>query len=530
MGLLILLVLLCPPTAQAEVWPDPSPPKIGKGGENDVALIVAIEDYPDVPDVLGARKNAQAWERYFKDTLGMRDVVTLLDKEAPNFAIEKKLKETSERVRAGGKLWFVFIGHGAPSADGTDGLLVGVKADATADGLYAGSLARKRVLEIVKDSGAPSVLVLDACFSGTYGDSGGAIAKGLQPLLLVKMERAQGQVLLLSAGKADQFAGPLPGDDRPAFSYLLVRGLSGEGDADFNGQITAGEALAFASGTMGRVALGRSQDPQLEPSENTDWLLTPQSDPSLGCALGQTRSEDTAGQCCWPGQSFSKSKNQCVGQPDRCPPGMARLANTCGTCDQGQTLQGDACVQQIVCPAGTTLQNGVCVQAQAQITCPTGFKIVNNKCVEDKVAVTPPPTPKKCPPGMRLEGTVCVSDVPPKNPNPPKSSSTLSTLGWVGLGTGVGVAVAGGVLMGLASSVDGEISSDLTQSEASEKQTERDNYQTGGVIAAGVGGGLLLTGALMLLLDDSPADKKAHTHFNLSIDPDQVVFGLGGRF
>ncbi len=72
-------------------------------------------------------------------------------------------------------------------------------APAAGSTLYAGSLARKRVLEIVAENDVPSVLVLDACFSGTYGDAGASIAKGLQPLVLVAVVNL------------DQFAGSLPG-------------------------------------------------------------------------------------------------------------------------------------------------------------------------------------------------------------------------------------------------------------------------------------------------------------------------------
>jgi hypothetical protein len=48
---------------------------------------------------------------------------------------------------------------------------------------------------------------------------------------------------VLSAGKGDQFAGPLPGLGRPAFSWLVLGALRGWGDADRDGTVTAREAV-----------------------------------------------------------------------------------------------------------------------------------------------------------------------------------------------------------------------------------------------------------------------------------------------
>jgi hypothetical protein len=504
LALAAALGALGPEAARAEVWPDPAPPLIGKGGENDVALIVAIENYPDISPVPGAKRNALSWERYFKDTLGVRDIIILADKDAAHYTIKSKLEEAAGRVKASGKLWFVFIGHGAPSKDGADGLLVGSKADRTAEGIYQNSLPREEVLSVIREQGTPSVLVIDACFSGAYGASGKPIVDGLQPMIPIKMKGVQGQILVLSAGKADQFAGPLPNDNRPAFSYLLVRALSGEGDADFDGRITAGEAMAFASNEMGRVSLGRSQEPQLDPGENKDWFLTPQVDPSKGCPLGQTRSADTDGQCCWHGQSWSKTKNQCIGQPDRCPPNTARLANTCGPCPQGQALRGDLCEVQVACPAGTTFEDGVCVQRQAsvEVRCPNGFNVINGQCVEE-TSVAPQPKPTQ------------------------QSSSSLSTWGWVSVGTGVALLATGIGTYSYASSLTAEIDGGtLTQVEASSRDSQISTLNAVTVTTASLSGAALITGLILLLTDGDESSPVV----NMSSDGQSVLFGLSGRF
>jgi tRNA A-37 threonylcarbamoyl transferase component Bud32 len=46
------------------------------------------------------------------------------------------------------------------------------------------------------------------------------------------------------------------------------------------------------------------------------------------CPPGQLRSEDTRGQCCWPGQAWSTAKQRCIGTP-ACPPGTRRRGEQC---------------------------------------------------------------------------------------------------------------------------------------------------------------------------------------------------------
>ena len=40
--------------------------------------------------------------------------------------ILSKAQEVRDLTKKDGKLWFVFVGHGAPSRDGKDGVLVGM--------------------------------------------------------------------------------------------------------------------------------------------------------------------------------------------------------------------------------------------------------------------------------------------------------------------------------------------------------------------------------------------------------------------
>lgn len=265
LALCLLFSLLAGP-ALAASWPDlsTSPAKIG-GGERDAAVVVGIEKYLLVPKVPGARANAGDWFTWLTRTRGvpLERVHLLRDTDAAREGILAAVAKAASQVREGGTLWFVFVGHGAPAKDQRDGVLVGVDANQSAASLYARSVAQKEVLaKAAEGKQAHTLMVIDACFSGRTG-TGAALAKGLQPLLPVTERAAFKGATVLSAGKASEFAGPLPGVERPAFSYLVLGALRGWGDDDGDGAVTAKEALGYARRAMASVVRDRNQTPEL---------------------------------------------------------------------------------------------------------------------------------------------------------------------------------------------------------------------------------------------------------------------------
>ena len=249
-------------------WPDLSQARNGPGGgEKDAALVVGVESYAAVAGIPGARENAEAWQGYFADTLKLPvdKVVLLRDNEATLEKIRKYAALVSSRVDSTGTLWFVFIGHGAPSRDGKDGILVGWDAQQDPESLYARSIRREELLGLLaQGKQSRTVVLLDACFSGR-GSDGTPLIRGLQPLVLAvqPMVTTDSRVILLTAAKADQFAGPLPRATRmrPEFSYLVLGALRGWA-ADAMGKVTASALIDFTRRAL-TLEKGRSQTPEL---------------------------------------------------------------------------------------------------------------------------------------------------------------------------------------------------------------------------------------------------------------------------
>jgi formylglycine-generating enzyme required for sulfatase activity len=271
-----------PSAAAVARWPSLAdvPSKAPGGGQDDAAVVIGIEKYAFLTGIPGAKANALAWERWMRDVRQVpgERVHVLTDNDGTREKILTHVRKAAAGVQKGGTLWIVFIGHGAPSrdkrADGQDdGVLVGVDAQQDPDGFYVRAVAQGDVVGVAREAaarGANPVVILDACFSGQDA-SGASLLPGRMVALPASLARVA-DVMVLSAGRAKEMAGPLPGPadrPRPAFSYLLLGGLRGWADAGApgDGRVTPGEALTYVRTVFNKLDPTRSQTPECYPEK-----------------------------------------------------------------------------------------------------------------------------------------------------------------------------------------------------------------------------------------------------------------------
>lgn len=277
-------------------WPDLSTVTDGvMPRAKDAAVIVGIEHYATVAPVGGAVANANDWYTYLSKTLQVpaSQITLLRDNEGTLEKLRKYAAQAATQVQRGGTLWFIFIGHGAPRSDGKDGLLVGFDAQAEADSIAARSLPQSELLSLLKRGAQDqTVVLLDACFSGKTS-TGAELVKGLQPLVpMVGGSQAEDRTVVISAAKSDQFAGPLPGLDRPAFSYLALGALRGWADKNKDRVVTANETREYIDDVLRTLVKDRAQNPGLQATNQEAALASGASEagPDLSTIVLRTPS------------------------------------------------------------------------------------------------------------------------------------------------------------------------------------------------------------------------------------------------
>lgn len=362
--------------ARAQSWPSVAGelPRAG-GGENDVAVVVGVSDYAFLDDIPGAADNANDWYQYLVRVRGVppERVRLLTNHSAIDFAITKALKESAATARKGGVAWFIFVGHGAPSPTGDDGLLLGADTQADLDAMQARGLPQQKALDLLKSGAQDSTVALfDACFSGKTADGERSLFPGMQATPPVRRAGPLSRSVVLSS--SDSFAGPLPGQKRPAFSYLMLGSLRGWADGDGDGAVSLDEAKRYTTDTM-RAALKAS-----------DRLPSVRGD-AAGLVLAKNVHE-----------SRPEVEAILVG---RCPEGTRWEERRCQqvACPAGMKWRGEACVatqEAIQCPAGTTWDGTHC--AGGAVQCPAGTTWDGRACSSATV---------QCPTGTTWNGSFC---------------------------------------------------------------------------------------------------------------------------
>jgi hypothetical protein len=264
-----------PPTMGAVSVTAPSPPSAGSPGPASdfvvaspqpasYAVVVGIETYRDVPAAKGAHGDAVHFAALLKQTLGLSDsnIRIALDDRATRSDIVGALTWLRSNVSAGGRVYFFYSGHGAPSTDKSTYL---VSYDADPKNLPGSSVAMSDVLAALAATKAKEVVaIVDACFSGAGGRS--ILPPGARPLMRVRDEQPTASVALFTASGGDEISGLAPGEGNGLFTKWVTTGLgSGQADADGDGQITMQELSDWVGPRVARDAKkdGREQHPTL---------------------------------------------------------------------------------------------------------------------------------------------------------------------------------------------------------------------------------------------------------------------------
>jgi hypothetical protein len=265
--LMTMLMTLAATPALSTDWPDvSSPPTRSTIGKDDVVLIAGVGRSFVLPEIPGATDIATDWYRFFVDGRGVdvENAVLLRDGDVTKESLLAEAERLRARKKSKGAFWIVFVGHGAPNADGSDGLLLGVDVQPTIRSIQSRGLSQN---ELLRAAGATAkdgnvVAIFDACFSGVGSDgSGRPLVPGAQATLPVRRDASSMKATVLQA--SEEVAGPLPGHNRPAFSYLLLGASRGWGDDDGDGVVQLKEAFAWTKKALSVTVRDRSQVPTM---------------------------------------------------------------------------------------------------------------------------------------------------------------------------------------------------------------------------------------------------------------------------
>jgi hypothetical protein len=232
---------------------------------NAYAVIVGIEHYEGLPPPVGARRDAQRFQRLVQQTLGVPEahVHISIDDHATKGAIERDIAWARTNVAKGGRVYFYYSGHGAPDPSTGSAFVLPVDADPkflNETAILLSDLVTRLGAGPAKDV----IVILDSCFSGAGGRS--VLAPGVRPLVRVREVSPGSNVALLTAATDSEIAGPASDGTSGLFSSYVLRGIGGaQADANGDGQITLQELFDWVKFRVARDAKqdNRDQTPKL---------------------------------------------------------------------------------------------------------------------------------------------------------------------------------------------------------------------------------------------------------------------------
>ena len=225
----------------------------------------------DIPNVNPAYADAEGIKQYFMKAKGIKEGNIIYLKDATNaqllsvFGNEKSYKGKLFNYIKPNKsnVYIYYAGHGAPGEEG-DAYLVPTDTDSQTI-QFTGYQLSTLYSNLGKLPAKSVTVILEACFSGG-SQSGSLISKASPIVITPKKTMIPANVKVIAAGSEKQMASWEEDSSHSLFTKYFLKAMSGEGDANKDGNVSDAELKEYLSDTMtyyARRYYGRDQKVQI---------------------------------------------------------------------------------------------------------------------------------------------------------------------------------------------------------------------------------------------------------------------------
>jgi len=250
---------------------------------NRYALVVGTGQYEDerISALPASLNDARRLYEVLTDAgIGMfppENVTLLLDEEVTRLKVVSALDSLGRRAGKEDLVIVFFSGHGAVDDRGRP---YWVMQNTKIDDLRASALSETEITELLGEIKTTRLVTLiDACYSASTAEIGRS--KSLVDLQKIYPQfKGEGRVAI-TGSKGDQLSVVIsdknhPGYGYSAFTWYVIEGMKGSGDADKDGVVTVNELWSYVKDRTETTARqqGGNQQPQLKGQIGSRFLLT----------------------------------------------------------------------------------------------------------------------------------------------------------------------------------------------------------------------------------------------------------------
>ena len=237
-------------------------PVTSKKQDNTFVVIIANKNYDEAPNVAYALNDGYMFKEYCLKTLGVpEDNIRLKEDATYNHmreAVNWIREIASNKVYKNNSKFIVYYsGHGVP--DEMTRSMYLLPKDGVAMNIANTGYRISDLYDVLAESGAESVVLLDACFSG-FDKSGLALAS-TKGVVKVVSGAPKGNTVVLSASAGNEVAHQYEEKSHGLFTYYLLKKLQ-----ESQGDVTLGELFGYIEKQVARTSLTvikKSQTPSV---------------------------------------------------------------------------------------------------------------------------------------------------------------------------------------------------------------------------------------------------------------------------
>lgn len=216
---------------------------------NVYGIVIGIADYQGPPKLKYSDDDARLMYEVINQIFPENEVDTLINENATQYSIYKKLINVTEKAKDGDLVVFYFSGHGDVAGNivqGKKGYFLAYDANNSRE-YYAGGAVEfddvKRALEVITNKEANVWMITDACKSGAINSKLDTLAT--MTALNATMDSYTKATKFISCS-SEQQSFEYDALNQGVFTYYLVKALSGEADTEVDpGKLSAKEINTY---------------------------------------------------------------------------------------------------------------------------------------------------------------------------------------------------------------------------------------------------------------------------------------------
>lgn len=243
-------------TAQVSAKNIYSIPKTKTEQPNAVAIVIGVENYKNIVNAPFALNDAKIVSRYFKDVMGVANVITYTDSQVSGFFFDDIFNSQNgqlAKIVNKGKtdIYVYYSGHGIPDKDGKDVFLF--PYDGKVEMLEKQGYSLNTLYQNLNQLGAKSItVILDACFSGSSRATASLSPENISNTKGVKVRPVKimpwvnnPNFTVITSSADDQTSLGFEQSETGLFTYYFALGLQGEADLNKDKKITMQELAKY---------------------------------------------------------------------------------------------------------------------------------------------------------------------------------------------------------------------------------------------------------------------------------------------